>query len=35
MTLEEVLQVAQLGKEHGCTEALFTLGASPAIQVFV
>lgn len=26
MTLQEVLQVAQLGAEQGCTEALFTLG---------
>ncbi len=28
MTLDEVLQVARLGAAHGCTEALFTLGAS-------
>ena len=26
MTLEEVLQVAQMGAEQGCTEVLFTLG---------
>lgn len=26
MTLEEVLAVARLGAEQGCTEALFTLG---------
>jgi 2-iminoacetate synthase ThiH len=29
MTLQEVLQVAQLGAEQGCTEALFTLGEQP------
>jgi FO synthase len=26
MTLEEVLAVARLGAQQGCTEALFTLG---------
>lgn len=26
MTLDEVLAVARLGAEAGCTEALFTLG---------
>ena len=26
MTLEEVVQVAQMGAEQGCTEVLFTLG---------
>lgn len=28
MTLSEVLAVAKLGAEQGCTEALFTLGES-------
>jgi FO synthase len=31
MTLEEVLEVAQAGKEAGCTEALFTLGDKPEL----
>lgn len=29
MTLSEVLEVARLGAEQGCTEALFTLGDKP------
>lgn len=33
MTLQEVLQVAQLGAQQGCTEALFTLGECCATQV--
>ena len=32
MTLEEVLSVARLGAEAGCTEALFTLGAPPVLR---
>jgi FO synthase len=31
MTLEEVLAVARLGAEQGCTEALFTLGDKPEL----
>ena len=31
MTLEEVLAVARMGAEQGCTEALFTLGDKPEL----
>ena len=31
MTLDEVLAVARLGAEQGCTEALFTLGDKPEL----
>lgn len=31
MKLDEVLAVARLGAEYGCTEALFTLGAALAL----
>ncbi len=30
MTIEEVLEVARLGQQQGCTEALFTLGKQQA-----
>ncbi len=29
MSLQEVVKLAELGEEHGCTEALFTLGEKP------
>ncbi|MHB1087951.1 MAG: 5-amino-6-(D-ribitylamino)uracil--L-tyrosine 4-hydroxyphenyl transferase CofH [Acidimicrobiales bacterium] len=32
MSLEEVMDVAQAGKEAGCTEALFTLGERPELR---
>ncbi|KAG7675049.1 hypothetical protein KSW81_002553 [Nannochloris sp. 'desiccata'] len=32
MTLEEVLTVARMGAEQGCTEALFTLGDKPELK---
>ena len=32
MTLDEVLRVARTGVEHGCKEALFTLGEKPELR---
>eukprot|EP00798_Chlamydomonas_sp_ICE-L_P000071 gene71-12891_t len=32
MTLEEVLEVAEMGAAQGCTEALFTLGDKPELK---
>jgi FO synthase len=32
MTLDEVLHVARMGVEQGCTEALFTLGDKPELR---
>jgi FO synthase len=32
MTLDEVLDVARAGAEHGCKEALFTLGERPELR---
>ena len=32
MDLEQVMEVAQAGKEAGCTEALFTLGERPELR---
>lgn len=32
MTVEEVLAIARIGAEHGCTEALFTLGDKPELK---
>jgi 2-iminoacetate synthase ThiH len=32
MTLDEVLAVARLGAQQGCTEALFTLGGNNLIN---
>ena len=32
MSLDEVMEVAQAGKQAGCTEALFTLGERPELR---
>ncbi|MGB8197795.1 MAG: 5-amino-6-(D-ribitylamino)uracil--L-tyrosine 4-hydroxyphenyl transferase CofH [Acidimicrobiales bacterium] len=32
MSLDEVMQVAQVGRDAGCTEALFTLGERPELR---
>src|ERR1700721_4885207 len=32
MSLDEVMEVAQAGRDAGCTEALFTLGERPELR---
>jgi len=32
MKLEEVVELAEQGRAHGCKEALFTLGEKPALR---